>query len=186
MPTVGIFRSPIRNSWPSSSRTVPLATRATRATSSANAHRGPSRDSSRTGTLRQMLSGPKAACACPTATAFCAKSGNGSTQSRPCGELLIFDTRTAFPESFSAFANSPSFVSSSVSESKMSRPSAFGCSALAALTTRASKERFHGHRPYRSRLASSISISATWGEVPWFPRRRKYMSPARRLSSSTG
>src|SRR5438445_3212100 len=42
--------------------------------SSANAQRGPSRDSSRTGTLRQMLSGPKAAWACPTATAFSARS----------------------------------------------------------------------------------------------------------------
>ncbi len=163
-----------------------IVPRATRATSSANAQRGPSRDSSRTGTLRQMLSGPKAACACPTATAFCAKSGNGSTQSRPCGELLIFATRTVLCASFSALANWRSFVSSSASESRMSRPSAFGCSALAALTTCASKERFQGHRPYRSRLASSISIIATCGEVPWLPRRRKYMSPERRLSSSTG
>ena len=158
MPTVGIFCSPIRNSRPLSSRIAPLLTRAT---STANAQRGPSRDSSRTGTLRQMLSGPKVAWACPTATAFWAKRGSGSTHSRPCGELLIFATRTVFPASFSAFANSRSFVSSSVSESKMSRPSAFGCSALAALTTCASKERFQGHRPYRSRLASSIIISAT-------------------------
>ncbi len=104
-----------------------------------------------------MLSGPKAACACPIARAFCAKSGNGSTQSRPCGELLIFATRTVFPASFNAFANSRSFASSSVSESKMSRPSTLGCSALAALTTSASKERFHGHRPYRSRLSTAIA-----------------------------
>src|SRR5260370_37265638 len=121
-----------------------MALLATRASSSANAQRGPSRDSSRTGMLRQMLSGPKAACACPTATALCAKGGNGSTQSGPCEELLIFATRTAFRASLGDFANSLSFVSSSGYESEMSRPSALGCSALAAVASCASKERLQG------------------------------------------
>ena len=79
--------------------------------------------------------------------AFSANSGIGSTHRRPSGELPILPTRTAFPASSSAVANWRSSLSSSGSESKMSKPNALGRSALAALTTLASSERFQGHRP---------------------------------------
>ena len=94
-----------------------------------------------------MLSGPRTAWAWPIATALWEKRGNGSSQSSPPCELLTLLTKTALPAVLSAAANSLSFFASSDSKSRMSRPSALGCCAAAARTTRASIERFQGQRP---------------------------------------
>src|SRR5215472_4679649 len=68
----------------------------------------------------------------------------------------------------------------------MSMPITFGCCRLTALTTCAKRSLGQGHRPYLARAASSITTKATFFEVGWIPRMRKYESPSRRLTLATG